>query len=127
MTNDPLQEIAESVIRSYSFQEGTTIKPKKISYGDYNLRNFSFREVYVDDSLSGEYHIKLHNNSSIYVTKALIFFSQHLPSTCELGMIDIQNHLRLEFQIYIKTSDLLLIPSMMATMETLDKPFGECC
>lgn len=127
MTNDPLQEIADSVNKSYVFQEGVTVQPKKISYGDYNLRNFSFREVYIDDKLSGEYHIKLHNNSSMYVAKALVFFSQQLPRTCELGMIDIQNHLSLEFQIYIKTSDMLLIPSMMATMEMLDKPFGQCC
>ena len=127
MTKDPLQEIADSVTRSYAFQEGATVRPKKISYGDYNLRNFSFREVYIDGELSGEYHIKLHNNSVISQSKALLFFSQQLPESCKIGIIDNNNRLRLEFHIFIQTSDLLLIPSMMATMEMLDKPFGECC
>jgi hypothetical protein len=120
MTN-PLEEIAESADRSYTYTDGVSVRPKKVSYGDIQLKSFIVREVYIDDELSGEYHIRILYKD--YTEKALIFFSRHLPKTCEIGLIDNLDYLHLEFQIYIKTSDQLLIPAMVETMELLDGVF----
>jgi len=118
--NDPLKEIAESVDRSYTYDDCVSVIPKKVSYGDIKLKCFIVREVYIDGELSGEYHVKVRKD---YTEKALIFFSRHLPRTCEIGLIDNLDYLHLEFQIYIKTSDQLLIPAMVETMELLDGVF----
>jgi hypothetical protein len=125
-----LADFAESANKSYTFlkprfEEDVPILPANVAYGEMKLKNFYFREVYINEQLTGEFHIGLFNRTRDFIEMAMLFFSRHLSGDCEIGMIDTANDLNLEYQIYIKTTNQLLIPAMMATMDGLDVAFGE--
>jgi len=123
MPDEMLKEISRQS-SSYMFNmDPGLVYPKKISYGDYRLKHFEIREVYIDGKVTGEYHIKLWNTSINNIINTVCFFSYHFKN-CEIGMIDNTNELNLEYQIYIKTTDDLLISVMLPTMENLDSIYN---
>jgi hypothetical protein len=95
------------------------VSAKAISYGDMVFKNFSAREIYIDGKLNGEYHIKLRRSDKYDIRSMLYFFTERLPG-CDVNLIDPTNSLNLEYQIYIKTSDILKIDCMASIFESLD-------
>jgi hypothetical protein len=119
----------EAGMSSYSYYEekfsrakgnNQNIKAQQVSYGDASFRNFDLREVFIDSVPKGEYYVKIRNNDTKAIFKAVLFFTDKLHS-CEVGVIDPGNELQLEFQIYIKTKDELLKEAMIPTMEKIDR------
>ena len=92
----------------------------KVSYGLAEFNHFNFREVFVNGKTVGEYHIGIPKCNDRKMANALMFFREKFKQ-CEVGIIDPTNELKLEFQIYIKTDDYLLISAMLTTMEVIDQ------
>jgi len=121
-------EEKKSGMTSYSYYEeifsgvkgkDQNIKPQNISYGDASFKNFDIREVFIDGKQKGEYYIKIRNSDIKNIFKAVLFFTDKLPS-CEVGVIDSGNKLKLDFHIYIKTKDELLKDAIISVMENID-------
>jgi hypothetical protein len=92
---------------------------QSISYGEASFKNFGAREVFIDNKPKGEYHIRLYPSKKHDLKSMLYFFKERLCE-CDVGLIDATNSLNLEYQIYIKTFDILRIDCMMEVLETLD-------
>jgi hypothetical protein len=97
-----------------------TIKPQNVTYGEAVFKNFNLREVFIDGKSKGEFYVKLWNNNSKVHYNASLFLANRLD-TCEVGLIDPGNNLKLEYQIYIKTSDELMKEAMIAIMTDIDR------
>ena len=92
----------------------------KISYGIANFYCFRVQEVYVNDKQKGEYHIHLNGRHDlIAMRKYANFFAENLKG-CEVGVLDPDNTLGLEYHLYVIAKDPLRIMGMMSTMETLN-------
>jgi len=121
LTDERLKHFSENMMASDP--EGIGVSPAKkvdrVSYGNARFHNFDVREVYVNGEPNGEYHVRIPACTKQKLINAILFFKEYLK-TCEVGVIDPENELRLEFQIYLKTTDFLQISTMMPTMERLD-------
>jgi hypothetical protein len=112
---------------SYSYHDAVfgkdidqRISFEKISYGDCGFNNFDFREVFINGEPKGEYYVKIRNaKNKIVVQNAALFLTNKLPN-CDVGVIDSENILNLEFQIYIKTKDELMKGAVNSMMEHID-------
>jgi len=97
-----------------------SIKIENISYGDAFFRNFDLREVFIDGKSKGEFYVKLrYNNFKVHYNAALFLASK--LNDCEVDLIDPENKLKLEFHIYIKTKNDLMIEAMVNIMNDIDK------
>jgi len=119
-----LDELDGKGMQSYSYFEeaqkhGTSVKPLKVSYGDAGFRNFDVREVFIDDKPKGEYFIRIRNDNDMAIKNAGLFFASKF-SKCEVGIIDPGKRLRLDFHLYVKTSDELMKEAMMKCFEEID-------
>ena len=100
--------------------EGLHSTYSNISYGIAGFKMFDVQEVFIDGKQKGEYHVRINGTFSIEnILKAVSFFRHHLPG-CEVGVIDPDGTLRLEYHIYVKTDDPMRIMSMMETMAMLN-------
>lgn len=96
------------------------IKPSKISYGDAGFRNFNLREVFIDGKPKGEYYLRIKDiKDKRTLQNAALFLTGKLQN-CEIGLIDPHDILHLEYHIYIKTKDELMMEAMTSMMEHID-------
>lgn len=96
------------------------VKPQNVTYGEAVFKNFKLREVFIDNKTKGEYYVKIWNNNPKVHYNASLFLASKLKS-CEVGIIDPGDSLRLEYQIYIKTNDELMKEAMMEIMMDIDR------
>lgn len=91
----------------------------KISYGDATYRNFDFREVFINEKSKGEYYVKIKGGNMRTIANACMFLSNRLAG-CDVGIIDPDNILNLDFHIFIKTSDEMMMCSINEMMGAVD-------
>ena len=111
---------------SYSYYEGAlrgsrppTVTPQKVSYGEARFNNFDVQEVFIDGKQKGEYYIRIRNPNNKSVFNAYIFLANKFKN-CDVGVIDPGNVLGLNYHIFIKTKDEMLMEVMMNMMEEID-------
>ena len=110
-------------IRIYSFARDAFVLPQRVSYGDEQYHNFNVREIFIDDVQNGEYHVQVKENSIQNINFICAFFIEKLvtkDSGNEVGLIDVENRLNLEHQIYIKINDQLMLSVMPTFFDDID-------
>ena len=114
MLEDGDQNNGSKGLKSYRYN----VEPKGISYGILEFDCFDIREVNIQGKPNGEYHAKIkdtNNNSD-----AILFFRRELGGDCEIGLVDPEGILNLEYPIYIKVKDIL-IDSMNEVFHDINK------
>ena len=103
-------------MKSYSY--GMEIKPDGIQYGNLEFTFFEAREVLKKNSPTGEYHIKIKDSSNLL--NAIDYFKKQFPG-CEVGLIDPDGILNLEFQIFILIKDRIILSNVTDIFNEIDK------
>ena len=93
-------------MNSYQFGEPQMIPVDKIQYGEMEYNFFYIREVLKDNKPIGEFHIKLKDKSS--VKNAKDYFQRQFVD-CEVGLIDPDCLLNLEYSIYMIVRDKMIL------------------
>ena len=102
-------------LKSYQYH----VELNKISYGISEFESFEVREVFIDEKPKGEYHIKIKDGSSL--ENAVMFFKREFGGDCEVGLVDPSGTLALEYPIYIKVTNQLLIDGMNEAFVEINK------
>lgn len=122
LNDDPMREFCN--MSSYSYFEekndGPIVIPQVIAYGDAVFKNFKAREVFVDGKAKGECYITIKNPNPFSISKAVSFLSLRMP-LCEVGPVDIDNVLKLDYHIYIKTSDEMAKEFLINMLSSIDE------
>jgi hypothetical protein len=103
-------------MKSYSF--GIEIKPDGIQYAEMEFNMFVAREVLRNGTAIGEYHIKIKDNSSL--VNAVKYFKHQFPD-CDVGLIDPEGLLNLEYPIYLLVKNRLILDSIVDIFTEIDK------
>jgi hypothetical protein len=103
-------------MKSYSF--GIGIKADGIAYGEMEYNIFIAREVLRENKPIGEYHIKIKDGSSL--ANAVRYFQAQLPG-CDVGLIDPDGILNLEYPIYIIVKSKLVQDNIVDIFREIDK------
>ena len=115
------KDMQQSRMKSYKFK--MSVEPESISYGVSEYINFEVREVVKDGKQIGEYHVKMINSSKL--NEAVLFFKRNLGGDCEIGLIDPEMTLNLEYPIYIKIGGLIAVEDMDEAFNDMDKSLSE--
>ena len=94
-------------MRSYSY-DGEDVVPKNISYGVMEFDLFVVREAFLNGNGIGEFHLKTKEKSSS--NNVVCFFMSQLIDRgidCEVGVIDPDNVLKLEYKVFIKFKSVM--------------------
>ena len=103
-------------MKSYSF--GIEIKPDGIQYAEMEFNMFVAREVLRNGKAIGEYHIKIKDNSSLI--NAVKYFQHQFPD-CDVGLIDPDGFLNLEYPIYVLIKSRLILENVVGIFSEIDK------
>jgi hypothetical protein len=103
-------------MKSYTF--GFEAKADAIQYAEIEYDSFIAREVLRDKKPIGTYHIKIKDDSSL--TNVVNFFKKQLPD-CEVGLIDPDNFLNLEYPIFILIKSKMVLDTIINIFKEIDK------
>ena len=107
-------------MNSYEFT--IKAKPNGIQYGEIGYNFFCAREVLREGKPVGEYHIKLNDNSS--VQSAVTYFQNQLRE-CEVGLVDPDGLLNLEYPIYIIIKDKMVLNDIANIFHEIDNELSK--
>lgn len=103
-------------MKGYSF--GIEIRADGIQYAEMDFNLFVAREVLRDGKAIGEYHVKIKDNSSLI--NAVKYFKAQF-SECDVGLIDPDGLLNLEYPIYILIKNRLILENVINIFRDIDK------
>jgi hypothetical protein len=103
-------------MKSYSF--GIETSAKGIQYAEMEFNAFIAREVLINGKPKGEYHVKPKDDSSII--NVCKFFQTQFAG-CDVGLIDPDGLLNLEYPIYILISEPMILNSVVDIFRDIDK------
>ena len=109
-------------MRSYSFDDSIEARPDGIQYAEMEYRSFVVREVMRNGKSIGEYHIKTKDASSN--AGAVQYFKSHL-NDCEVGLVDPDGILNLEYPIYVTTKSNMVIDNIIEIFCDIDNKINE--
>jgi hypothetical protein len=102
-------------MRSYSF--GIEAHADGIQYAELDYKNFIAREVLRENKPVGIYHIKIKDNISL-ANSAYCF--QRNFTDCEVGLLDPDGILKLEYAIYIIVKSIMVQNNILEIFEQVD-------
>jgi len=106
-------------MKSYTYGiPGGCVHVEDINYSVIEFEFFGAREVLIGREPKGEYHVKINDSSSM---GAALEFFKYFFSECEVDLIDVDNLLKLEYNIYIKVKDEMQKHWIMGRFEEADE------
>ena len=109
-------------MNSYKFGESSNVKPDSLQYGDIEYTYFVAREVVRNGEATGEFHIKIKDKSSR--SDAAQFFQDKI-GLCDVGIIDPENILNLEFQLYVIVKNPIILENIVDIFNQIDQDLIE--
>lgn len=101
----------------HKYEFGFGINASNITYGTIGYKSFEVREVLINNINTGEFHIKITDGSN--PLSAIKYFQAQLPG-CEVGLIDPEGILNLEYPIFLIVKNTMILGSINDIFTEID-------